>query len=392
MTTSLFENTETAFEYQSTPGLKKAKFLFQLFGNNTLVSLGTSATNIALSLHLPISSLFKITVFNHFCGGENFAECTKTIQFLSKFNVGSMLNYGVELKETEEDFEKTILQTLESIAFAGKNTQVKSICIKLTGFGRFDLFEKMDRKEILSKNEEIELQSIKKRLDRLCVAAKENDVVLYVDAEESWIQDALDGLVEEMMEKYNLQKPVIFNTIQLYRNDRLAFLERSIHIAKSKGYFYGVKIVRGAYMEKERERANAMGYPSPIHVDKPSTDKDFNAGMQLCFNHLDIVTVCVASQSEESNLLAISLIDEMNIARNHPNILFAQLLGMGDNITFNMAKAGFNVCKYLPYGPVKEVIPYLIRRAQENTSVQGQMGRELKLILTELARRKKAGC
>ncbi len=392
MTTSLFENTETAFEYQSTPALKKAKFLFQLFGNNTLVSLGTSATNIALSLHLPISSLFKITVFNHFCGGENFAECTKTIQFLSKFNVGSMLNYGVELKETEEDFEKTILQTLESIAFAGKNTQVKSICIKLTGFGRFDLFEKMDRKEMLSKNEEIELQSIKKRLDRLCVAAKENDVVLYVDAEESWIQDALDGLVEEMMEKYNLQKPVIFNTIQLYRNDRLAFLERSIHIAKSKGYFYGVKIVRGAYMEKERERANAMGYPSPIHVDNPSTDKDFNAGMQLCFNHLNIVTVCVASQSEESNLLAISLIDEMNIARNHPNILFAQLLGMGDNITFNMAKAGFNVCKYLPYGPVKEVIPYLIRRAQENTSVQGQMGRELKLILTELARRKKAGC
>ncbi len=303
-----------------------------------------------------------------------------------------MLNYGVELKETEEDFEKTILQTLESIAFAGKNTQVKSICIKLTGFGRFDLFEKMDRKEMLSKNEAIELQSIKKRLDRLCVAAKENDVVLYVDAEESWIQDALDGLVEEMMEKYNLQKPVIFNTIQLYRNDRLAFLERSIHIAKSKGYFYGVKIVRGAYMEKERERANAMGYPSPIHIDKHATDKDFNAGMQLCFNHLDIVTVCVASQSEESNLLAISLIDEMNIARNHPNILFAQLLGMGDNITFNMAKAGFNVCKYLPYGPVKEVIPYLIRRAQENTSVQGQMGRELKLILTELARRKKAGC
>ncbi len=392
MTTSLFENTETAFEYQSTPALKKAKFLFQLFGNNTLVNLGTSATNIALSLHLPISSLFKFTVFNHFCGGENFTECTKTIQFLSKFNVGSMLNYGVELKETEEDFEKTILQTLESIGFAGKNKQVKSICIKLTGFGRFGLFEKMDRKEVLSNNEEIELLTVKKRLDRLCIAAKESEVVLYVDAEESWIQDALDGLVEEMMEKYNLQKPVIFNTIQLYRNDRLAFLERSIQVAKSKGYYYGVKIVRGAYMEKERERANEMGYPSPIHTDKLATDKDFNAGMQLCFNHLDIVTVCVASQSEESNLLAISLIDEMNIARNHPNILFAQLLGMGDNITFNMAKAGFNACKYLPYGPVKEVIPYLIRRAQENTSVQGQMGRELKLIITELARRKKAGC
>ncbi len=392
MTTSLFENTETAFVHQTTPALKKAKFLFQLFGNNTLVNLGTSATNIALSLHLPISSLFKITVFNHFCGGENFAECTNTIQFLSQFNVGSMLNYGVELKETEDDFEKTILQTLESIAFAGKNKQVKSICIKLTGFGRFGLFEKMDRKEALSKNEEEELQAVKNRFNRLCASAKQNDVVLYVDAEESWIQDALDGLVDEMMAKYNQQKPILFNTVQLYRNDRLAFLEQSIKTAKSKGFYYGVKIVRGAYMEKERERAIEMGYPSPIHVDKSTTDKDFNAGMQLCFTNLDIVTVCVASQSEESNLLAISLIDEMNIARNHSNILFAQLLGMGDNITFNMAKAGFNVCKYLPYGPVKEVIPYLIRRAQENTSVQGQMGRELKLIHTELARRKKAGC
>ena len=385
----IFENTAVAFAPKTDTELQKAKWLFSLIGNNKLVSLGTSLADFALKIHLPISPLFRVTVYEHFCGGETFDECKKTIAKLHKSHVYAMLNYGVELKEREEDFDKTIEKNIEALEFAGKNKDVKVLCIKITGFGRFGLFEKIQAGKKLTKAETEELERVKYRLNNLCQSASKNGVSIYVDAEESWIQDALDSMVEDVMAKYNHQKAVVFNTLQLYRWDRLDYLHAQLKTAKSKGYILGAKLVRGAYMEKERERAAQMGYKSPINKDKPSVDKDFNEAMNLCLDNLDHVSVCIASQSEESNMLAVQQIDKKKIDRKHPHILFSQLYGMGDNITFNLARLGFNASKYLPYGPVKDVIPYLIRRAQENTSVSGQMGRELRLLVTEIERRKK---
>jgi proline dehydrogenase len=384
----IFENTEVAFAPKTNNELQKAKWLFSLIGNNKLVSIGTSLADLALKLHLPISPLFRYTVYQHFCGGETFEECKLTITKLKKYKSYAMLNYGVELKEREEDFDKTIEKNIEALEFAGQNKDVKVLCIKITGFGRFGLFEKIQSGKKLTETESEELDRVVARLDKLCKSASGNDVSIYVDAEESWIQDPLDEMVEHAMAKYNKQKAVIFNTLQMYRWDRLDYLHQQFSQAKEKGFILGVKLVRGAYMEKERARALQLAYKSPINKDKHAVDKDFNEAMNFCLDNLDQVSVCIASQSEESNMLAIQHIDKRKIDRKHPHILFAQLYGMGDNITFNLARLGFNACKYLPYGPVKDVIPYLIRRAQENTSVSGQMGRELRLLTTEIERRK----
>lgn len=385
---NIFENTEVAFATKSNAELHKDKLMFQLMANNGLVALGSSVANLALSLHLPVSSVFRFTVYNHFCGGETFNECKRTIGKLQERNVGVLLNYGVELKETEEDFDKTVAKNLEALDFGGDNKAVKALCIKITGFGRFALFEKIQAGEALSMQEKKEYVRVKNRLDKICRAAEKNDVPVYVDAEESWIQNPLDTLVEEMMQKYNQGKCVVFNTFQIYRHDRLPYLKEQIEKAKTGGYILGAKLVRGAYMEKERERAKEMGYPSPIHKNKKAVDTDFNEGVDLCLDNLQYLYLCIASQSEESNLLAVELIEKKKIKHENERILFSQLYGMGDNITFNLAQLGFNATKYLPYGPVKDVIPYLIRRAQENTSVAGQTTRELSLIKKEIKRRK----
>ena len=385
----IFDNTQTAFAAKTDLQLAKAKLLFQLFGVQPLVNFGSAFTSLSMAIGLPISPLYKYSVYNHFCGGETFAECKKKIKELDSFKVGSMLNYGVELKETEEDFEKTLSHTIEAINFAEENHSVKSICTKITGFGRFALLEKVHAKEKLNKEEEKEFNKIKQRLNRICKAAHEKNVVLYIDAEESWIQDPLDEMVDEMMQAYNKESAIIYNTYQLYRSDRLSFLKKSYEASKKQGYILGAKVVRGAYMEKERERAEKLGYPSPIHENKNNVDKDFNEAVEFCLQHLSDIAVCIASQSEESNRLAIKLMQRLNIPLNHSGVYFSQLYGMGDNITFNLAKFGCNACKYLPYGPVKDVIPYLIRRAQENSSISGQMGRELNLVNTEIKRRKK---
>lgn len=383
----IFENTETAFALKTDFELQKAKTLFSLVGSPALVNIGSGAANLALSLHLPVSFLFRHSIYNHFCGGETFDECKTTIEHLAKSEVGVLLNYGVELKETEEDFDKTIAKNLEAIEFAGKNRMVKALCIKITGFGRFGLFEKVQIGEQLTAKENAELKRVKQRFEQLCATAAKLNVALYVDAEESWIQDPLDSMVEEMMMKYNQSFCVVYNTFQIYRWDRLAYLKEKTQKAIEGNYLLGAKLVRGAYMEKERERAEELGYPSPIHENKEAVDKDFNEAVSWCFNHLQHVYVCVASQSEESNLLAIALLKNKN-DEEKSRVLFSQLYGMGDNITFNLAKYGFQATKYLPYGPVKDVVPYLIRRAQENTSVAGQTGRELLLIKRELVRRK----
>lgn len=383
----IFENTETAFALKTDFELQKAKTLFSLVGSPALVNIGSGAANLALSLHLPVSFLFRHSIYNHFCGGETFDECKTTIEHLAKSEVGVLLNYGVELKETEEDFDKTIAKNLEAIEFAGKNRMVKALCIKITGFGRFGLFEKVQIGEQLTAKENAELKRVKQRFEQLCATAAKLNVALYVDAEESWIQDPLDSMVEEMMMKYNQSFCVVYNTFQIYRWDRLAYLKEKTQKAIEGNYLLGAKLVRGAYMEKERERAEELGYPSPIHENKEAVDKDFNEAVSWCFNHLQHVYVCVASQSEESNLLVIALLKNKN-DEEKSRVLFSQLYGMGDNITFNLAKYGFQATKYLPYGPVKDVVPYLIRRAQENTSVAGQTGRELLLIKRELVRRK----
>ncbi len=387
----IFEDTETAYATKSTAELKKAKLMFQLMANNGLVNLGGSLATLALSLRLPVSPLFRFTVYNHFCGGETFEECKDTIRGLQASNVGVLLNYGVELKETEEDFDKTISHNIEALEFAGKNKAVKALCIKITGFGRFALFEKIQNKEKLTVSERKEVLRVKKRFDKLCHVAQKNEVALYVDAEESWIQNPLDELVEEMMEKYNREQCVVFNTFQLYRWDRLDYLKAQIEKARADNYLLGAKLVRGAYMEKERARAKELGYKSPISPNKKAVDKDFDEGVNTCLDNLDALFVCIASQSEDSNLLAIQLIEKKKINRNSNRILFSQLYGMGDNLTFNLAKLGLHATKYLPYGPVKDVIPYLIRRAQENTSVSGQTTRELSLIKKEIKRRKGRG-
>ena len=385
----IFENTETAYATKSNGELQKAKVMFQLMGNNSLVNLGSSLAGLALSLHLPVSSLFRIMVYNHFCGGETFSECKKTIHALEKSNVGVLLNYGVELKETEEDFDKTIAKNIEALEFAGKNKAVKALCVKITGFGRFDLFEKIQSGEKISVTERKELLKVKKRFEKLCEVAEEKEVAIYVDAEESWIQNPLDEMVEEMMAKHNRKQCIVFNTFQMYRWDRLNYLKAQIEKAKEGNYLLGAKLVRGAYMEKERERAKELNYEPPIGKNKKAVDEDFDEAVNICLDNLDSLFVCIASQSEESNLLAIQQIDKKKIARISERVIFSQLYGMGDNITFNLAKLGFHATKYLPYGPVKDVIPYLIRRAQENTSVSGQTSREFSLIKKELKRRKK---
>ncbi len=388
ISTDIFEDTKTAYSNKSDGDLQKAKVLFQLMGNNSLVNLGSSLATFALSIHLPVSSLFKWTVYSHFCGGETFRECKKTIQILERSKVGVLLNYGVELKETEEDFDKTIAKNIEALEFGSENKSVKALCIKLTGMGRFYLFEKIQLEEKLSVTEKKEFIKVKRRFEKLCEVAAKNEVPLYVDAEESWIQNPLDEMVEEMMAKYNRTSCIVFNTFQMYRCDRLDYLKQQIEKAKAGNYLLGAKLVRGAYMEKERERAEEMSYPSPIHKNKKAVDEDFDESVNICLDNLEHLFVCVASQSEESNLLAVQLVDKKKLERNSERIIFSQLYGMGDNITFNLAKLGFNATKYLPYGPVKDVIPYLIRRANENTSVAGQMGRELSLLKKEILRRR----
>ncbi|GDX51662.1 proline dehydrogenase [Bacteroidota bacterium] len=384
-----FDNTEIAFAYKSEKELHKSNFLFKLINNNTLVNIGTRLTPLAFKLHLPINSIVKSTIFNHFCGGENLNESLLVINKLAKFNVGTILDYGVEGKQSDEDFDHAVEEFLKAIIFAGGNKNVPFLSLKITGIARLTLLEKIADKKSLSESETVEWNRVKGRMHRICKCAFDNGKSMMIDAEETWIQQPVDDLVEEMSRFYNKERAVVYNTIQHYRHDRLSFLEMSFKKAKAENYILALKLVRGAYMEKERARAIKMNYPSPINADKISTDKDYNAGVQFCLNNINDISVCVASHNENSNLLAAKFLIDKQLPHDHPNVHFSQLLGMSDHITFNLANAGFNVTKYVPYGPVKDVVPYLMRRAQENTSVSGQMGRELSLLKKELTRRKK---
>ena len=359
-----------------------------------LVALGTRLTPFVLKTGLPVGGLIRKTIFKQFVGGETLEETAAVCKILGSHNVQVILDYGVEGKEGEENFDHATEQFIRVIEYAATQEKIPFISIKVTGFARFGLLETLNdaprlRSGIHDHEEEIEERDrVYNRMYRICEAASKKGIGVLVDAEESWIQDPVDRLVIDMMSIFNKEKAVVYNTIQLYRHDRLQFLKMSHRIAKQKQFVMAVKLVRGAYMEKERKYAEENGTLSTIQPDKESTDRDYNAAVQYCIDNINEIALIVASHNEESSLLAAKLIEEKGLPHNHPHLHFSQLFGMSDNITFNLANEGYSVSKYLPFGPIQEVIPYLMRRAQENTSVSGQTGRELSLINKELKRRK----
>lgn len=385
-----FSDTSIAFERKSDRELKETAFLFRMMSNSSLVNFGSHMTLLALQIRLPIQWIIKKTIFKQFCGGATFEECNKSIQELAAYNVASILDYGAEGKEEDAAFDITVKESIKSVRFAAEHDTVPVVSCKITGLAQNDLLKKITDKEALSAKEEATYQKALGRLDTICKEAYELKVALFIDAEESWIQGAIDNMTDVMMERYNKEYITVYNTFQMYRHDRLAFLKKSYALAQEKGFILGAKLVRGAYMEKERLRASEKGYPSPIQPDKASTDKDYNAAVKFCVENYKGIGSCVASHNEYSTQYQLQLMDEMGIPKDHLHFNFCQLYGMSDNLTFNLAKAGYNVAKYVPYGPVRDVIPYLIRRAQENSAVDGEVSREMGLINEELRRRKKA--
>ncbi len=383
-----FSNTEIAFKDKTDKELRRAYLLFKFISYPILLKIGKPLLNIALGLHLPVEGIIKATVFNHFCGGENLSETENTIQRLSKNKVKGIPDYSVEGKESEADFERVANEIITIIEFVKDNINTPFAVFKPTGIGRFSLLEKINSNAGLSSEEENEYKKIKHRIDKICNAASLANVRVMIDAEESWIQDAIDLMTEEMMKKYNRENAVVYNTLQLYRHDRLAFLKSTVEKAKAENWFPGFKLVRGAYMEKERQCAEKMGYQSPIHKNKNEADQDYNSALDYCIDHFPLVYVFAGTHNEESSLHLVKKMAEKKIEKADERIYFSQLFGMSDNISFNLASEGYNVAKYIPYGPVRDVMPYLIRRAEENTSVAGQTGRELKLITSEISRRK----
>jgi proline dehydrogenase len=383
-----FDNTQIAFAGKSNTDLNRAYWLFKLLHFNWLVKISPPFVKFALWAKLPIKGLIRKTVFHHFCGGESIEDCRSTINELAKYHIGTILDYSAEGKETEESFDAALAQTLATIEEAKNNTNVPFSVFKPTGFVRFELLEKINEKKNLSEEDKKEFERFQKRIAKICDTGFENNVPIYIDAEHSWIQNTIDEIAQSMMMKYNKERVMIYNTIQMYRTDRLDFLKKSHEQAVKNNYKLGMKIVRGAYMEIERKRAAVKNYPSPIHITKTETDKSFDDSLRFCVDHVNDISICCGTHNEESNLLLTELMQQKRIAHNHPHIWFSQLYGMSNHISYNLAKASYNVTKYVPYGPVATVLPYLIRRAQENTSVSGQTGRELSLILLEKKRRK----
>jgi len=384
----IFNDTHVAFSLKSDTELDRAYFLFKLIDSQPLVRIGTAVTNFAIKAHLPVEGLIRATVFDHFCGGVSEDDCLSVVDKMYTKGVSSVLDYSVEGKEEEAQFDAALEMTLKTIEFAKEKQAIPFAVFKPTGFGRLDLYEKLGAQETLTASEQKEWDSIVERFDTVCKIAHQKNVALLIDAEESWMQDAADDLVTEMMRRYNKEKAIVFNTLQMYRWDRLDYLEKLHEKAKAEGFYIGMKLVRGAYMEKENIRAEEKGYPSPICVSKEATDINYDASVHYMIEHLDAMSVFAGTHNEESSYRLMQLMQEKHIRKNDPRIWFGQLYGMSDNISYNLASNGYNVAKYLPFGPVRDVMPYLIRRAEENTSVAGQTSRELKLIKTERDRRK----
>ena len=384
----IFENTATAFSLKSDSELERAYFLFKMISNEPLVKMGSAITNFAFKAHLPVESLIKATVFDHFCGGINAKDCMPTVDRLWSKGVCSVLDYSVEGKEQEDPFDNATEMILKILDFVKEKEAIPFAVFKPTGFGRFKLYQKVGEKKKLSEEETAEWQRVMNRFDKVCKKAHDLDVSLLIDAEESWMQEAADELVEAMMRKYNTKKTIVFNTLQTYRWDRLPYLKALHNRGMADGFKIGMKVVRGAYMEKENERAQEKGYPTPICSSKAETDENFNATIAYMADNLDTLSIFSGTHNEESCYKLMDLMADKGLKNNNDSIWFGQLYGMSDHISFNLAANGYNVAKYLPFGPVRDVMPYLIRRADENTSVAGQTNRELALLKKERKRRK----
>ena len=384
----IFENTATAFALKKDSELERAYFLFKMIANEPLVRIGSAVTNFAIKAHLPVEGLIRATVFDHFCGGVNEQDCLPLIEKMYEKGVSSVLDYSVEGKDVENQFDFAYEKIMEILNFVKEKEGIPYAVFKPTAFGRFAIYQKIGEGKTLTEAENQEWQRIINRFDKVCKKANDMDVALLIDGEESWMQDAADSLVEDMMVKYNKEKPIVFNTLQMYRWDRMDYLKKLHQKAKDENFKIGFKVVRGAYMEKENERAEEKGYPTPICESKKATDENFDAAIEYIVEHLDVIALFSGTHNELSCYKLMELMDKKNIAHNDPNIWFGQLYGMSDNISFNLAAHGYNVAKYLPFGPVRDVMPYLIRRAEENTSVSGQTTRELTLLKKERTRRK----
>jgi proline dehydrogenase len=383
-----FDDTEVAFSYKSDGELKKADFIFSLVNHPFISSIATGLAKAGLALHLPVKGLIKSTVFNHFCGGETIDQSERTIQNLNRFHVGTILDYSAEGAKNEEGFDKATEEILKTLDKAKGNPAIPFTVFKSTGLVHIELLEKVQAKASLSAQEQEAFLHFQQRVEKICARAHHYTVPVMIDAEDSWIQNPIDELAYAMMKKYNGQRAIVFNTYQMYRKDMLDNLRNAYHTATMHNYFLGVKMVRGAYLEKEAERAEKLDYPNPIHPNKQATDDSFNKGLAFCIDNKQRVSLMCGSHNEYSNQYLTVLMEKHSMNANDPRVWFAQLMGMSDNISFNLARAGYNVAKYVPYGPVELVMPYLIRRAEENTSVAGQSSRELTMIRKELTRRK----
>lgn len=381
-----FDDTEVAFRHRNAKELRKAHWMFSVISSPRVVSLGSSLTKLALTLRFPIGWAVKGNIFSHFCGGETIDECLIAAEKLSRSGVGSILDYSVEGREGESDLDSTCEEIIRTIHASAGSSHFPFCVFKVTGIIPFSILEKKSAGNISGEDVEIWNRGMR-RVEKICETAAQSHQRIFIDAEDSWIQGAIDALADEMMSKFNKSQAIVYNTIQLYRHDRLAFLKDSHARALAGNYFLGVKLVRGAYMEKERERALALGYADPIQPDKAASDRDYDAASLYCLDHIDKIHFCAGTHNEQSSLMIADQMIMRDMLPSDSRVSFAQLFGMSDHISFNLAAAGFQVCKYMPYGPLRDVMPYLIRRARENTSVKGQAGRELSLIRAELRRR-----
>ena len=385
-----FDNTQIAFRYKTDADLTRAYLLFRLLSSNLLVTAGKAFTNVALGLHLPIGWAIRPTLYKHFVGGETIEECAPIVRLLRQYNVSAILDYSVEGGKDEATMERTLAETLRTIINAANDQNIPFAVFKPTAFAFAGVMDKASSGQVPEPWVAEEVEKFRLRVESLCALASETGVPLMIDAEDSWYQPFVDEVVTEMMEKYNKEKAIVYNTLQMYRTDRLAFLETSYQKAVAGNYQLGIKFVRGAYMERERKRALQMGYPSPIQPDKAATDRNYDDALTYAVGHIDRIAIFNGTHNEASNRHLAALMEKQGLEKNDSRIWFAQLYGMSDHISFNMADAGYNVAKYMPYGPVRNILPYLIRRAEENTSIKGQMGRELSLIVTEKRRRRKS--
>jgi len=384
-----FENTEIAFRHSSDADLKRAYWLFRVININFFVKVGPPLTNFAMKIGLPVNGLIKATIFKHFCGGETIRDCEHTIRSLHQGNVGTILDYSIEGQDDEKAFDDTRDEIIRTIKRAVKDSSIPLTVFKVTGIIRLALLEKLDGGAVLSPAEQEEWEKAQARVLSICKKAYSEGITVMIDAEETWIQKTIDALAMDMMKRFNKEKAIVYNTYQLYRHDKLQSLKDDHITAQKNGFILGAKLVRGAYMEKERKRAEEKGYPSPIQPDKQSTDRDYDATLEYCTDHIGGIAFVAGTHNEESSRFLADMLNKKGIDHKNPHVYFSQLLGMSDNLSFNLAHVQYNVAKYVPYGPIKAVLPYLFRRAEENTAIAGQMSRELGLIVKEVERRKR---